>query len=308
MTDFCLFLLLVLAPVYPELMKNALSYHLLLLSLLLSFQLQGHESSASFPICPEQTLKTDVTLSVQQQRLIFCYKISGTERVNHGPYARYNLEDQLIEMLWYKDGELTEKSSFSPVPTTVENDENSAITPNQDLSFMRSVVQEIFMRFAPVARQHRGPVAVGGFETRDCLTNNSGLLQFLRGQRPQFAFDFRFHRGRCSLQGQHQLQLNRSHQVRLELNDLRDYRQLEFLLVVAPAIVDEQITQINLSIQQAHLRNPHGGIRFNAEYQLKIDAQGRAQADHQGLLKLTEFRGQKIDQTIALKAPIVPVP
>lgn len=285
-------------------MKYALKLKLLFFFIpLISLAQESPLKPADFPGCPDGTFKTDVPIPSRQQRLIFCYKLVDQERLNHGDYWRFDLQDNLIEKLFYQNGELEKKPSKSPVLPTAENDKNSP-----DLSFMRSVAHELIMRFLPIIRQDRGPLAVGGFETRECLTDRSGLLSYYRGERPNFRLNYRFHRGRCSLQGRHEFELRKIHRVNFEVNDLSLYQKVEFQLLIKPTVIDEEKTQIELVISQGHLQNDFGGLDFEASYQVVLNDQGRAVGAHQGEVKVTGFQSQKTQQNFKLSAPIRPAP
>lgn len=268
------------------------------------YALPMYRTPEDFPECPAGTLKTDVTISSQQQRIIFCYKVVGTDRLNHGDYWRFDLAGNLIETLYYQDAKQVQKSA--PIQAVFENnqDENKPV----DFSYMRSIAHEMLMRFLPIQRQDRGHFAVGGFETRECLTDQSGLLQYYRRKRSSFYFDYKFHRGRCSLQGRHDFMLEKIHRANFEVNDLSRYQKIQFLLHIKPTIIDDENTKIELKMTQAQLVNDLGGLHFEAQYQVTVDSSGRAVGDHQGKLILHRHLGEKIQQEFALKAPIKPAP
>lgn len=230
--------------------------------------------------------------------------------MNHGPFWRFDFDGNLIEQLWYELGELSTQKKEETAQVNTESKIETPTPGASDLSFMRSVAQEILVRFLPVSRVFSAQVAVGGFETRDCLLYSYGLSQFLRRERPDFSVKFVFNRGRCSLQGAHTLQLNRSHKVVFEVNDLRDYHEVRFLLLIESKIMDQddlQKTSVKLTLTNGQLFSPSGHLNFAADYQLDFDKYGKAFEGHQGKLKITEFKGVKRDDVFTLKAPVVPI-
>lgn len=296
-------------------MRYLLIFRAYFFCLLFLIPLAAHAiTPEDFPQCPDQTLKTDVPIPSQSTRLIFCYKMVNNVRTNHGPFWRFDFKGNLIEQLWYELGELsTQKNEEKPQSMTESRPDSKIETPApdaSDLSFMRSVAQEILVRFLPVSRVFSAQVAVGGFETRDCLLYNYGLSQFLRRERPDFSVKFVFSRGRCSLQGAHTLQLNRAHNVVFEVNDLRDYHEVRFLLLIESKVIDQadlQRTSVQLTLTNGQLLSPSGHLNFEADYQLDFDKYGKAFEGHQGKLKITEFKGVKREDVFSLKAPVVPI-
>lgn len=268
--------------------------------------------SSQFPDCPPGSFKTEVASPIDSTKKILCSKKTSTGYVKHGPEWIYDHKGRPIKKNLYKHDELVaseEKKEEEKKQPEQKADENASL--ENDYSFLKTVIHEILHLWHPAKRPPRGPISLGGFETRSCGVNNYTLSRFYENEIEEFSLELGFSK-RCSLNGTNQLVWERPRKITLQLRDMRDFEGLEMQLALYKTQKKQggrTLYRVQTEVRNAILRTQTGGLKFEADYIMSLDPNKRkALGGHGGELRLNEFNALKINKTYELELEVNELP